>query len=502
MPINFIPNDPLSQAFAPLRMIDPLPERPADRAGFRFSGVQGEGEHSVGTKEFLFWQCREAALRSIETWEALNGPLKRWQGNKKTLLLRQDAGDDLNAYYDRSSLSFFHHTSGQKTTYSGASTDVVAHEAGHAFLDAIRPQLFSVNFTETGAFHEAFGDLVAILTALMDPLTRETLLAESPDLRTANYVEATAEDLSDGIRREYGASHAASKPRRALNEFVWQHPILLPHSAPPDELSSEIHSFGRVVSGCVYDTLANIFNSRPNRDEQSLLEAAQTTGRLLIGAAKIAPSESRYFRAVGRAMILVDSELNGGANHLAIRDAFAAHNIPLGSSAMLAPVSLLAGGAPSMAGRSQKISIPKSVTADLAKRLGVASTAKFAVQSFQMAGETIAEAIHEHEVPLGGLDRRLKGVVAFAPASVLVGDVSARAAVLGGLPDVQGAADEVVQFVETLLDNDRVKYEDSNAAESGAPGRFKTHEIQSVRGKRVLTRIAFDCFGGCGRSHG
>jgi Zn-dependent metalloprotease len=47
----------------------------------------------------------------------------------------------------------------------GASTDVVAHEVGHGLLDSARPDS-STSILEVGAFHEAFGDCIAMLTAL------------------------------------------------------------------------------------------------------------------------------------------------------------------------------------------------------------------------------------------------------------------------------------------------------------------------------------------------
>ena len=62
----------------------------------------------------------------------------------------------------------------------------------------MRPDFFEVNFLEVGAFHEAFGDCIAILTALGDLETRQKLLAVTTDLRKRNFVESTAEDLSNG----------------------------------------------------------------------------------------------------------------------------------------------------------------------------------------------------------------------------------------------------------------------------------------------------------------
>jgi len=212
MSINFIPNDPLAVDFVPMRSKAPRPNRPASKAGLNFFDAAPEGRFDPGTPEFLFWQCREAALTAINVWEQLNGSLTNWSveaADQKKLNLVQDGGDDLNAGYDRENLAFFHHTTAGQTTFSGASTDAVAHESGHAFLDTLRPELFGSNVTEHGAIHEAFGDCVALLAALFDKPTRQALLGESPNLGQANFVESLAEDLSAGVLRAKGPSHPA-----------------------------------------------------------------------------------------------------------------------------------------------------------------------------------------------------------------------------------------------------------------------------------------------------
>ena len=77
-------------------------------------------------------------------------------------------------------LSFFHDvvrdaTNGrQVTVFSGESPDVVAHELGHAVLDSLKPALFELASIEAAAFHESFGDMSAILTALQLPSVRQT----------------------------------------------------------------------------------------------------------------------------------------------------------------------------------------------------------------------------------------------------------------------------------------------------------------------------------------
>src|SRR5271165_1185673 len=136
MPINFIPNDPLATGSVPMRNREPLANRKSGQAGFTFVAASPAALFDPGTADFLFWQSREAALAAIQMWETLNGPLKQWgakTANPDKLELLPDAGDDLNAFYDRQSLSFFHHTVESETFFSGASTDVVSHESVHAF---------------------------------------------------------------------------------------------------------------------------------------------------------------------------------------------------------------------------------------------------------------------------------------------------------------------------------------------------------------------------------
>lgn len=474
------------------------PNRPSTRAGFNFSGAVAEGLFNPGTPGFLFWQCREAALLAVEVWESLNGNLLKWARatpNPRKLNLLQDNGDVLNAFYDGQSLAFFHHPTGSKTTFSGASTDVVAHEAGHGFLDTLRPELFLSPITEQGAFHEAFGDCIAILTALADQPTRQALLAASPNLGTANFVEATAEDLSDGVRRQFGPSHPAAAPRHALNNFQFQLPTTLPTSGPPAVLTREIHSFGRVFSGCFYDTLRNIFAALPNKNQATLLQAAQTAGKLLIAGAKQAPLTPRFFQAVGRAMVLADQTLNGGANRQALSNAFARHHLALGSQAMLAPRASLMGVAPKLGARAKGPILTAATTKDIKKRINAAANAKLSVESLEVGGETVAQATHHREVSLQAVSDLLKGVVAIAPEPVLVGAAGARAAMVSALPDESTTIDEVQAFVETLLKHNRIAFDGGRRASLVAEDfkELTTHTITRRGGKKVLTRIRFLC---------
>src|SRR5258708_10796527 len=184
----------------------PRADRPAGRAGFTFTNPAIQGQFAPGTPEFLFWQCREAALAALDTWESFAGNLAAWSAeaaDPNNLPLLQNAGNVLNAFYDRQSFSFFQFVTTTKSTYSGASTDVVSHEVGHGLLDSVRTDLFDSLFLEAAAFHEAFADCMALLTAFSDQQSRQALLAVAPDLGTANFIETTPTHLSHALLPSY-----------------------------------------------------------------------------------------------------------------------------------------------------------------------------------------------------------------------------------------------------------------------------------------------------------
>ncbi len=331
MPIRFLPNDPLALEVVPPREQPPRPDPKDPQVGFSYVADIPEDVYPLDSAEFRFWQCREAALATLEAWAALTRPPTFWQNGQRLLRLQHDAGRGLNAHYDRTAVAFLGLETDARKTYPAASTDAVAHEVGHALLDAMRPELWESVYTETAAFHEAFADCMALLVSLFDAPSRQPLLQSGVHLRAANFLESLAEDVAEGVRLANGPNDPQALPRRALNTLQWEIPVNLPPAAPPPALTAEAHNFSRIFTGCFYDTVCNIFAGQPNQDAQGLLAAAQTAGRLLIAGAQAAPEVARFFQAVGRAMILADEAVSSGAHHAAIRDAFVGHNIAIGA---------------------------------------------------------------------------------------------------------------------------------------------------------------------------
>jgi hypothetical protein len=498
MSINFVPNDPAAGARAPaMRVQRTRRARPVGRAGFTFDTGHREGRFDQGTPEFVFWQCREAALAAVETWEAIAGPLTAWHGRRKRLHILHDDGDDLNAYYDRESVAFFHRAVDGRTVYSGSSTDVVAHEVGHGLLDALRPDLWDAAFLEAGAFHEAFGDCMAMLTALDDAETRTSLLAATKTLKARNFVESTAESLALAIRA-LRPTHNAAEPRHAFNAFEYQIPETLPANGGPGALIDEVHSFGMLFTGCFYDLVASIFASGRTQTEASLLAAARAAGALLVKGAATAVVTPRFLQSVGRAMVLAD-DAGGGGHRQRIRDAFEGHGIRFGPDALLAPSAVLDGAAP---GPRRNAVLGKDTQRDLARRLGVPATTGWSIGSIDVSGRRLTQAVHTRRVPLDTLDRRLRNVTMAAPVPVLIGESGGRATVMGQIPEPISTEREVHAFVASLLEHDQLRFAAVRRAAAPTilqPAGRDTHEVVGSGRVKRLVRTRFRC---CGRAHG
>ena len=108
------------------------------------------GLYEPGTPEFRYWVAAETLQRAVGYWSGVLPKGTSWQRGPE-MVVRLDAGDKLNALYNRENLVFFHATVGGLTVFTGESPDVVSHELGHAVLDALRPQLWDAMSHEVAA---------------------------------------------------------------------------------------------------------------------------------------------------------------------------------------------------------------------------------------------------------------------------------------------------------------------------------------------------------------
>ncbi len=288
--------------------------------------------YPAGTHGFRYWNAADALARAVGYWSRVVPGAARWHGGRP-LVVDLDAGEDLNAYYDRQGLCFFHATVRGVAVYSGESPDVLCHELGHALLDAVRPQLWNAASIEVAALHEAFGDISAMLSALDLPSVRDDVLADTGGrLSRASRVSRLAEQLGWAIRQLHPDAVDADCLRNAVNSFFYRQPESLPPMAPASVLSSEPHSFSRVFTAAWLESLAGMADVRGTGGE-ALASAALDAGRLLIGAVGTARIASNYFAQVAAGLLAADERLTGGSYRAAIRRAFVGRGILSMSSA-------------------------------------------------------------------------------------------------------------------------------------------------------------------------
>ena len=295
----------------PVTVDRPVPN-PSDTPAFHFvakakTKAPPVGNYEPGTDGFVYWTAVEALRRGAAFWESVIGPFEWHVG--PTLPVVLDAGKDFNAYYDRKALNFFKGNTPFGSVHSGESPDILCHEMGHAVLDAIKPQLWNAASLEAAAFHESFGDISALLSALQLKEIREEVLRETNgQLYTSSRLSRLAEQLGAAIRLQNPQAAEPDCLRNAVNSFTYSDPTDLSPTAPASHLSSEPHSFSRLFTGAFFEALAALLTARaadpasPTADE--LKDTTARLAQLLVAAIDAAPVVSNFLSQIASDIII------------------------------------------------------------------------------------------------------------------------------------------------------------------------------------------------------
>lgn len=443
----------------------PAPRAVPDLAGTLAVSIKGKTpmprQYAKGTREFRFWAAADALARAAHFWSRIVGARTKWFTGA-SLPVTLDAGVDLNAYYDRAGLSFFHQEVSGLVVFSGESPDVLCHELGHAVLDAIRPELWDTSTAETAAFHESFGDISAILSNLQLESVRRTVLQETMGhLYHSSRLSRLAEQLGWALRQL--APDATDKDclRNAVNAFFYRDPTTLPPMAPASSLSSEPHSFSRVFTAAFFEGLAGMVNA--NATEAQLQQASVDAATLLIAAVRTSPIVADYYSQIAAHLI---SEATSDAARQAFRAAFVRHGVLSLEGAL--SVEAEAAAAPRRPGMAARA----SATAAMPRPP--------IVRHISMSGARY------------GLGRR--AILVQAPADLKRYAVSSGAVDTGSVqaPSADGAARS---YVEDLFRRGRIDVRGTTGLQNPVVHPFtrKTHRLVDDGARLVLERRCFDC---------
>ena len=293
------------------------------------TGKAPRPDASPGSIGMRYWTAVTAIHRARALWLNAIADTPTWQDARR-LQVDLAAGNEVNAYYDRGQLSFHvatvkDHASPNKVVIAtGESPDIVAHEFGHAVLDAIRPELWDATFAEVAAFHEAFGDVSALLCALaVDEIEAEFADLSGSSVFQSSRVSRLGEQMGWGLRQQRPDLPDRTCLRDAVNTFFYVKPETLPTTAPSTGLSSEPHNFARVFTAAFMRVLDEMLKAHTGtRTAATVRTVAEASASMLVAAVKQAPVVDAYYHAVALAMVAEAARHQKGKYQKAITTAF------------------------------------------------------------------------------------------------------------------------------------------------------------------------------------
>lgn len=298
----------------------------------RAIGDQGGGyplgtiqQQAMGLKQItteMLKYLTEKTPKQVKKWAAVS-----------SLSLMPRAGKDANAFYDRTSLQFFYFPDNvrKKNVYTCDSRSIVSHEFGHAYLDILRPDWWDTQAIEVWAFHEAFGDIIALLCSLQNDRLIDFAIAETTgDLMKSNVLSRLAGDLGIGLYNVFKDENSNKNCLRDMTQrFNYKLPEELPSDGNDNVLTNESHSFARVFTGAFYESLIKMAIQNTNKGmilKDAVKVARDAICQYIISAVCTVPTTIRLYDALAKQMLLEDMK-HGGVYQDVIRSTFVSRKI-------------------------------------------------------------------------------------------------------------------------------------------------------------------------------
>jgi len=302
----------------PVKTLLPMRSIGESTGGFPLGTIQ---QQAMGIKQLVnnaLIYLQTKSPRAISKWSSV-----------QSLTLNARAGQEANAYYDRSSLKFFFFSDNnkKKMIYTSDSSSIVLHEFGHAFLDLLRPDLWSVQAVEIWAFHEAFGDMCALLNNMNEEaLLDKAMLETEGDLYKSNCLSRMGQEM--GVAIYFMTGGKSGELKNAIRDmsipFKYTEPERLPSNGRDDVLINESHSFSRVFASMFYNLILAVsakYMMEGQNKKQAFISTRDILAKYLLQAICSAPITKRFYKAVCQEMLLADQR-NGSKFQKIMNDVF------------------------------------------------------------------------------------------------------------------------------------------------------------------------------------
>lgn len=265
-------------------------------------------------------------MRTLAKFEFALGRRVPWGSQGHQIHVAPHAFADANAFYSREDRAiFFGYFMGpsKRPIFTCLSHDIVAHETTHAILDGIRSRYLEPSSPDQAAFHEGFGDVVALLSMFSLPdLVGQLLDRSNPRSKVISKARLTTEALKKsvllGLAEEMGRGLSRGR-ESALRRSAKLKPGKPYMSMPAFQ---EEHDRGELLVAAVMNAFLDIWTARidkigfiagGSRDRSLVVEegarAADHLMTMAIRALDYCPPTDITFADYLSALLTIDREV-------------------------------------------------------------------------------------------------------------------------------------------------------------------------------------------------
>jgi hypothetical protein len=292
----------------------------------------------LGSLDFHAWMTYAIIMKTLARFELALGRRAEWSFRGPQILVSPHAFSDANAFYSDKAqglfFGYFPSFSGRRTIFTCLSHEVVAHETTHALLDGLRERYMDPSSPQQAGFHEAFADIVAILSVF----SAESIVGRIVDLgmpgistKSIDRMNLTPEVLRSSVL--FGLAKEMGSELSGIHGQALRRSVSLPPSRDylQSSLYREAHMCGEILVAAVLNAFLEIWikrlkaiESESSVDRQRAAEeGAELADRMLtifIRAIDYCPPTDLQFCDFASGVLTADWELNPKDDKYKIRE--------------------------------------------------------------------------------------------------------------------------------------------------------------------------------------
>lgn len=293
----------------------------------------------IKSLDFHSWMTYAVIMKTLARFEVALGRRAQWGFGGHQILVSPHAFADANAFYYGQAqglfFGYFPSFDGRRTIFTCLSHEIIAHETTHALLDGLRERYMDPSSPQQAGFHEAFADIVALLSVFSAQSVVARLVDDGMkgiDKKRIARLNLTPEKLRNSVL--FGLAAEMGSEMSGMQGQALRRSVALPPN--PDYLASplyqEAHMCGEVLVAAVLNAFLEIWINRlvdigsessVNR-ERAAEEGAELADRMLtifIRAIDYCPPTDLQFSDFASGVITADCELNPKDDKYRIRNA-------------------------------------------------------------------------------------------------------------------------------------------------------------------------------------